>query len=533
MILFHAQMLDQMSATIRARLHSLQIAVRLLTPVCVVLLCAPAMGADLGRDCCADLEARIAELETTAVRDSHRKFSLSISGTVGEGLLIWDDGVQHKAYVTDSPAASRPRFRYTGSAMLDPGWTTGYLLEIGLRANRADTVSQRPVFARRLGDPLPTNGAPPSASELVGGGADGVGSRETDVRHSVWWIENKHSGRIWIGHTSDAADGITELNLANTGHFASPQIQDYVNGFQLRNPNTSLGLQFSNLWNGLRAGANPGDGDRYDVIKYDSPEIAGFKGSASWGEADQWGLALRYAGTFSDYKLAAGIAYSTSSDGYAINSATHLPQNGTRGCAKIIGPSASGHGTSCSEVGLSASIMHSPTGLYFYGAYGIKNDANREEISGLKAVAIHRDDEFYYLQGGIEQNFVSAGRSTLFGEFFNGTYGPINGTPVAADTTVESAARSCDSAYSGRNGTGGTNGGFGGTGYLSFTGCVGYLTRANVSMWGVGFNQRIDAAAMDVYVVYRDFSATAFDSTGHHSNFGGFRFVSTGAVIKF
>lgn len=39
---------------------------------------SPASAADLGGDCCADLEERIAELEATTVRKGNRKVKLEI-----------------------------------------------------------------------------------------------------------------------------------------------------------------------------------------------------------------------------------------------------------------------------------------------------------------------------------------------------------------------------------------------------------------------------------------------------------------------
>ncbi|MEL6421244.1 MAG: porin, partial [Pseudomonadota bacterium] len=42
----------------------------------------PAQAADLGGDCCADLEERVAELEATAVRHGNRKVKLTLSGQV-------------------------------------------------------------------------------------------------------------------------------------------------------------------------------------------------------------------------------------------------------------------------------------------------------------------------------------------------------------------------------------------------------------------------------------------------------------------
>ncbi len=59
-----------------------------------------ATAADLGGNCCADLEERIAELEATTVRKGNRKVSLTITGWVGEQMTWWDDGHEKNVYVT-------------------------------------------------------------------------------------------------------------------------------------------------------------------------------------------------------------------------------------------------------------------------------------------------------------------------------------------------------------------------------------------------------------------------------------------------
>ena len=59
----------------------------------------PTIAADLGGNCCADHEERIAELESTTARKGNRNVSLSISGWVNEALFAWDDGTQHNAYL--------------------------------------------------------------------------------------------------------------------------------------------------------------------------------------------------------------------------------------------------------------------------------------------------------------------------------------------------------------------------------------------------------------------------------------------------
>ncbi len=463
-----------------------------------------AQAADLGGNCCADLEERIAELEATTARKGNRKVSLTVSGQINQSVLFFDDGVTKNAYVTDNEA-SRSRVRFVGNAKIDNSWSAGYLLELGTRGNRQDTVSQLPTY---------------SGGVQTGGTDNGVGSKTVDVRHSVWWLQNKDLGKVWMGMTSDAADGITELNLANTGHFATPQIQDYLNGFALRkngtllnnfnggNAATATALTYSTIWNGGRSGANPGEGDRFNVVKYDTPTIAGFIGSASWGENDQWAVGLRYAGEASGFKLVAGIAYSDVTDGYDISTSTGLSQNGARGCAKRA--NAGGSDVSCNELGLSASLMHVPTGLYITGAYGQKRDDNRALID----TAIRSKDEFYYLQGGIEQKFFPVGKSTLFGEYYQGQFGPVNVTPQLGDTSILSKARSSAA--------------FTAAGISSNV-----WTGTSLEMWGIGFNQNIEAAAMDIYVGYRNVSSDATLKTQGKVTFDDIQLVTTGAVIKF
>ncbi len=53
------------------------------------VLSTSAYAADLGGDCCADLEERVAELEATTARKGNRKVSLTISGQVNKMITHW------------------------------------------------------------------------------------------------------------------------------------------------------------------------------------------------------------------------------------------------------------------------------------------------------------------------------------------------------------------------------------------------------------------------------------------------------------
>ena len=74
----------------------------------------PARAADLGGDCCADLEERVAELEATTVRKGNKKVSVTLSGWVVKSFNWWDDGDLDGTYVGDKGYDLGTRFAITG-----------------------------------------------------------------------------------------------------------------------------------------------------------------------------------------------------------------------------------------------------------------------------------------------------------------------------------------------------------------------------------------------------------------------------------
>ena len=89
---------------------------------------AAAQAADLGGDCCGDLEERISELEATTARKGNRKVSLTISGWVNEAVFFWDDGTERNAYVGTN-SLEQSRFKFAGEAKIDKDWSAGYTME--------------------------------------------------------------------------------------------------------------------------------------------------------------------------------------------------------------------------------------------------------------------------------------------------------------------------------------------------------------------------------------------------------------------
>lgn len=477
----------------------------------LTVLAGPAAAADLGGNCCADLEERIAELEATTVRKGNRKVKLELSGHVNEAVLFWDDGDDSN---TVSPSfqsedsniyqgtndVARTRFRLKGDAKIADDWKAGFLIEFGVRANRLTRTDEQ----------------------------TDEGGTAIDLRHSAWWIENKHAGRVWLGNTSQATDGITEINTANMNHFARISASKWnlsnriiVDGFR------SADRRWRDLLptDGLTGDNVPGEGDRWNLVKWVSPKLHGFELSAAWGEDDFWDVALRYAGEHAGFKIAAGIGYQQWTDD------NFFPEDGvdasSRGCASTdpdpataSDPGASGNSDNeCSALGLSASVMHESTGLFVTAAYGIKTDDLRDDIfrnanlNGVGISPIDNEDWFWGIQAGIEKKFVELGKTTLYGEFGHFEAGAQIGDESGAIRTFNSAFPNLGAGFN-------------------------FSRGSQVEYWGLGVNQHISNAAMDLYLGYRHYEGEI--TLGDSIDGGSTKFdieamdqVMTGAMIKF
>ena len=117
----------------------------------------PAKAADLGGDCCADLEERVAELEATTVRKGNKKVSVTLSGWVVKYADWWDDGVESNFYVGDKHTTLSSHFQISGSATIAPGWSGGYTISVETQGRQRrwrcnqfnDDTSQGNTFSAR------------------------------------------------------------------------------------------------------------------------------------------------------------------------------------------------------------------------------------------------------------------------------------------------------------------------------------------------------------------------------------------------
>ena len=461
------------------------------------LTVSDARSADLGGSCCADLEERVAELEATTARKANRKVKLTVSGQINESLLFWDDGGERNVYVV-SNNASRTRFRFVGEASINADWSAGYLLEIGARYANSSNRSQ-----------FSTN---------AGGNANFL-----DIRHSAWYLDSKTFGRIWVGKTATATEGVTEINLGNSILTSDFSASGTGNAFRLRRSGVAGQAGLSPLNVGLLttqiSNTNVGEGDRDNVVKYVSPTFYGFSLQYSWGEDDIQDVALRYADEIGAFRLAGGIGYRRSSDINAAadglgNCANLADAPQTLGAAGSSVPTANTNAQAavrCDQLGLSASIMHVPSGIYVTGAYGQASDHNRRALFG--AGSVRTREESFYLQAGIEQKWMSIGKTTLYGEYSEATFP----SATASGGVLQIAAADV----------------------LNSTGGIARINRYELTVWGVGLTQSIDAAAMDIYFNFRNYQHdltlmdTANANVRKSNPIADSQFFTLGGIIRF
>jgi hypothetical protein len=418
-----------------------------------------ASAADLGGNCCADLEERIAELEATTARKGNRKVSLTVSGWVGQQVTWWDDGGESNVYVNDLGTTLASHVKFTGQAQILPGWTAGYVLHLEAVGSDSLTMSQ---------------GQPDGPSVLTGTN-NGVGTLQ-----SFWFIKSDQLGKVSVGKQSQASDNTAILVDGSGSLVPANWVSFDVNSFFVRN--SSNGNLSSLTWGGA-GGCVWGDcnGAPTNSVRYDSPTFAGFSVSASWGEDDFWDVAARYAGEWNSVKVSVAAAYSQT--------------NSTSGdSGNVIQPFDSGY----FQIG--AYAEHVPTGLFVYGAYGHLNYFDRgDDVAS---------NNTWYIKGGIRQRWNPLGHTVLYGEYERAQNHLSSAGSIDPDTDE----------LIGGNGDINNNGGL-------------FVGTSEVRMWGLGVVQEIDAAAMSLWVKYRNLDV----STSGEGAFGGDKFneVTAGALINF
>jgi predicted porin len=414
----------------------------------------PALAADLGGDCCADLEERVAELEATTVRKGNKKVSVQLYGQTNKAVLFWDDGAEKNTYVVDNNYESS-RFGVKGNAKITGDWSAGYRLEIESTTAASNNVNQY--------NP-----------------GDDPGFGGLNVRHSYMYVNNKKMGEVRWGLTATPIYNITKdtnvTELEDTMHSDNRMNQSFF----LRPQGFNTEADLSNLrWSDIsRCYDSSNDfvcSTRKNGVAYWSPKWEGF--SASWGffEDDMWGGAVRYQKEWGElFEVGAGMGYEKTTDERLLAGGGGL-NNFKREIQDWAG---------------SASIKHKPTGLFVFGAwsYSDNNDSNTVHagvFTGTSDPLMNAWD----IQFGIQRKMEFLGLANLGDtSFWGGITQSNDGLGAGTNLGRIPADR------------------FLTAGTFANVGVDTEITGSQVDRWSLAFDQAIDSAMMHVYAVYQHLS---------------------------
>ncbi len=240
----------------------------------------PARAADLGGDCCADLEERVAELEATTVRKGNKKVSVTLSGWVVKSFNVWDDGDLTSAFVGDKGYDLGSRFAITGSATIAPGWSAGFNLTV---------LATSDLFA--------TAGTLAASNQFDESG--GTWGADAKTLYSFIYIKSDKWGTLNWGKLCPASDNPAVLADISGTVIESNSVFFEGASFQMRAKGANNGTygNLSNLaWQdfllcqGLALGIGTDCfGAAMPAVRYDLPTWGGFRFETSWGKQDLTG----------------------------------------------------------------------------------------------------------------------------------------------------------------------------------------------------------------------------------------------------
>lgn len=287
------------------------------------------------------------------------------------------------------------------------------------------------------------------------------------VRHSAWWIRSNAYGTVTLGQTSSATDDII-LNDVGGIMPGAQNISTIGGSFIVRSSDSPEQSGLNTLitrtsLDDFAAGSSV-DTLRRNVVRYDLPRIQSRFGNvniaAAIGEDDFWDASVDYSLNYNDWKFRFGAGYfhDTSENGRA---------NSQRDREEYKG---------------SASLLHVPSGLFGTVSYVRREfngrDTSDQAVFGENTVGLVTPSgtnrppiDYLYTAFGIRQPYSSIGETSVYGEY------------AKVDDAI-SGLREAD---------------------------LDEVTDSRLQMFGAAISQRVDAAAMDVYVGFRYFT---FDVEG-------------------
>lgn len=219
-----------------------------------------------------------------AVTSGNDRIKLAVSGQINRAVLVANDGYNSTLYHVDNSVSSS-RFRFVGTAQANQDLSIGTRLEIAVSPDRSSAVSQQQKYL-------------------------------TDTYFDQRWVEisltSKTFGKLSIGKGDTASNTTAEVDLSRTDVVQYASITDMGGGFLFRSkngampfiPNGTSNLKVSDAFSSF-------DGlSRQSRLRYDSPELYGFRLAGSLVSNQRSDLALFWGGEGYGFKGAGAFAVS-------------------------------------------------------------------------------------------------------------------------------------------------------------------------------------------------------------------------------
>ena len=276
-------------------------------------------------------------------------------GQLNFGLFNVDDGTESETFITDNDNSNtRIGLRYSND--LAGGGTVKFNFETALGIQGSSSVT--------MADNDPD-----------------IDLKRTDLRKLEIAYETPGIGTFYAGQGSMSADGVTEADFSGTTVVSYVGVTDLAGSFQFRPDGgalsgTSIGSTFGSF-----------DGARRLRLRYDTPEVAGFVGSISYGEEELnqdddrefTDIALKYAQDYGDLKVDGRIGYQWIDDD---------------------------DGTDEEILAGSLAVLHKPSGVSFALAAGDPDES---------------DASYWYAKLGYQQQWFSTGTTALSLDYYDGS----------------------------------------------------------------------------------------------------------------
>jgi predicted porin len=494
-----------------------------------------ARAADLGGDCCANLEDRVAELEATTVRKGNKKVTVQLYGKMNWAVEWWNDGHEQNMYTVNNDNESN-RFGLIGKAKIQGDWSAGYRFEAEMREALSSRVNQ---FDDNAND---SNGT-------------------LKVRWSSMYINNKTWGEVRWGLTATPKYDITKYALETltsdksdspvTDGLSDTMVSDYRmnDGFRLRpkgpnalnNANGLSTITWSNIARCFGSSDQFNCSTRRNGVNYISPTfLTGFSFQVGEFEDRDWGASLRYTNTFS---LWGGGSGASSADTWQIAAGAAYEQLRDERL-QTAGGGLAGFSRDFEEEAGSVALKHKPSGLFAEGIWSTSasNDSNAIGAFNGKEPPLMTA---WVAQGGIIRKLPWLGLDR-FGEtsFWGGYEDVRNG--FAQGSSAVSGNTPLLSAPAGSGTQNSALGAVRADGTISGAAFPGILdphmrfqvVGTDVPMWFLALDQDFASAAMHLYLVYQHFSEPEFnviDKNLNHTTvpLEGFDTIYTGGRMYF